>query len=180
MDQLNAIQGDLNVVSNLEIQPEVAFEIICYNGGLPRQFLFYLIRSPFSLHFPTFTNIRIISCCVTKVKNKNPEEALFSFKALPSACLALLESELLLFKKICRLELFISCTVCCCWGILWYTKRLGQNSQRKTRNLVITHPFCRYSLFFSFLGHLDLFSLVSHPRMFRIHAKIVFGFSKSN
>lgn len=33
VDQLNAIQGDFDVVANLEIKPEVAFEIvICYNG----------------------------------------------------------------------------------------------------------------------------------------------------
>ena len=41
MDQLNANEVDFNVVSNLEIQPEVAFEIvICSHGGLASQFLF--------------------------------------------------------------------------------------------------------------------------------------------
>ena len=69
VDQLNATQDDFNVVSNLEIQLEVALEIaICYNGGLTSQFLFHLIRSPFSMHFHSFTSIRT---------NKKLEETLF-------------------------------------------------------------------------------------------------------
>lgn len=36
-------------VSNLEIQPEVAFEIVkCYGGGFTKQCLFHLITNPFS------------------------------------------------------------------------------------------------------------------------------------
>lgn len=131
MDQLNAIQSDLKSNQKLHLRL-----FICCNRGLTSGFLFHIFRSPFFLHFHSFTSIKTTLYCITKIK-KNLKKHCFLLSI--AECLPCISLEINCWN-------FSFPVLFCWWGILWYIQRQEQNSPPKSSNLLITHSFWRDSL----------------------------------